>query len=142
MFPELGFEDTLNQTAVNHESGIIETFANPYAAMPSLHTAYALIIGTSGFLVARHLVTRVVWALYPALVVFSIVATANHWFLDAVAGAFVALFAALTGLALTRGVLPRRGREPAGPLIRERRRTLRPPPAPPPPAPPVPAGAD
>jgi membrane-associated phospholipid phosphatase len=137
MFPELGFEDTLNQTAVNHESGIIETFANPYAAMPSLHTAYALIIGTSGFLVARHLVTRLIWAAYPALVVFSIVTTANHWFLDAIAGAFVALFAALAGLALTRGVLPRRGREPAGPLVRERRRTLRTPPGTA-----VPAGAD
>ena len=34
----------------------LETFANPYAAMPSLHTAYALIIGTSGFLVCRRLV--------------------------------------------------------------------------------------
>ncbi len=128
MFPELGFVDTLHGDAVSHQSGIVETFANPYAAMPSLHTAYALIIGTSGFLVARHLATRIVWALYPALVVFSIVATGNHWLLDAVAGAFVALFAAMIGLALTRGVLPRRGRAPAGPFIRQR--ALRPAPVP------------
>jgi hypothetical protein len=130
MFEELGFVDTLNQTQVNHETGIVETFANPYAAMPSLHTAYALIIGTSGFLVARHLITRVMWAIYPSIVVFSIVATANHWLLDAVAGAFVALFAALIGLALTRGVLPRRGQAPAGPLIRDRRTGPTPMPAP------------
>ena len=120
MFPELGFVDTLNDTAVNHESGIIETFANPYAAMPSLHTAYALIIGISGLLITRHLAVRLMWALYPSLVVFSIVATANHWLLDAVAGAFVAIAAGMVGLALTRGVLPRRGRAPAGPLVRER----------------------
>ena len=91
MFPELGFVDTLNGEAVSHQTGIVETFANPYAAMPSLHTAYALIIGTSGFLVCRHLLLKIMWACYPALVVFSIVATANHWFLDAIAGAFVAL---------------------------------------------------
>jgi membrane-associated phospholipid phosphatase len=40
-------------------------------------------------LVTRHLLVRLIWALYPALVVFSIVATANHFFLDAVAGAVV-----------------------------------------------------
>jgi hypothetical protein len=129
MFEDLGFVDTLESIAVNHDSGIIETFANPYAAMPSLHTAYALIIGASGFFVARHVVTRVLWALYPALVVFSIVTTANHWYIDAVAGAFIALFATLAGLALTRGVVPGRGRAPAGPLVRERRQ-LRPLPVP------------
>ncbi len=134
MFPELGFVDTLNGEAVSHQTGIVETFANPYAAMPSLHTAYALIIGTSGFLVCRHLLLKIMWACYPALVVFSIVATGNHWFLDAIAGAFVALAAATIGLALTRGVVPRRGREPAGPLVRERERLRRVPPHRPAPA--------
>jgi PAP2 superfamily protein len=42
MLPRLGFTDTLNQAAVNHHSGAIASLANPYAAMPSLHTAYAL----------------------------------------------------------------------------------------------------
>ena len=46
-------------------------------------------------LVTRHLLARLLWAFYPALVVFSIVATANHFFLDAVAGVGV-LAAALT----------------------------------------------
>jgi membrane-associated phospholipid phosphatase len=130
MFEELGFVDTIHGEAVSHQTGIVATFANPYAAMPSLHTAYALIIGTSGFLVARHLITKIVWAGYPALVVFSIVATGNHWILDAVAGAFVALCAAMVGLALTRGVLPRRGRAPAGPLVKDRQAGPTPVPAP------------
>src|SRR4051812_3652021 len=82
-----GFVDTLNQTAVNHESPIVELFANPYAAVPSLHTAYAIAIGTAGVLLARHQLVKAIWALYPGLVVFSIVATANHFILDAVAGA-------------------------------------------------------
>jgi membrane-associated phospholipid phosphatase len=84
--------------------------------MPSLHTAYALILGTAAVLVTRHLVIRLIWACYPALVLFSIVATANHFILDAVAGAVVALFATLLSVAVARGVAPRRGRAPRGPL--------------------------
>ena len=116
MYPEVGFVDSLLDASVNHESWLIRTLSNPYAAMPSLHTAYALILGTAAVLVTRHLVIRLIWAGYPALVLFSIVATANHFILDAVAGAVVALFATLLSVAVARGVAPRRGRAPRGPL--------------------------
>ena len=106
MLGGLGFVDTLQQTAVNHESGVIAWFANPYAAMPSLHTAYAVIIGTAGVLVFATPVLRALWVLYPGLVIFSIIATGNHWFLDAAVGAFVALFALLFAFAISRGRLP------------------------------------
>jgi membrane-associated phospholipid phosphatase len=106
MFPRLGFTDTLNGAAVNHHSGAIASLANPYAAMPSLHTAYALIFGVSGVVLARRWWVRGIWALYPGLVVFSIVATANHFILDAVAGAAVALVAG----TITTAVLPHRTR--------------------------------
>src|ERR687886_422582 len=46
MFPDLGFDDTLARFAsLNHGSGLINVVANPYAAMPSLHAADALIVG-------------------------------------------------------------------------------------------------
>ena len=45
MFPELGFVDTLADFGINHNSAIVRADANPYAAMPSLHAADALIIG-------------------------------------------------------------------------------------------------
>ena len=106
MLAGLGFVDTLDQTAINHKSGVIAWFANPYAAMPSLHTAYAVIIGCAGVLVFSHVLLKVVWALYPGLVVFSIIATANHWFLDATVGAFVALFALVFAFAVSRGEVP------------------------------------
>jgi hypothetical protein len=109
MLGGLGFIDTLNQTSVNHNSGVIAWFANPYAAMPSLHTAYAVIIGCAGILVFSHALLKVIWALYPGLVVFSIIATANHWFLDATIGAFVALFALLFAFAVSRGTVPTLG---------------------------------
>jgi membrane-associated phospholipid phosphatase len=74
--------------------------------MPSLHTAYAVIIGCAGVLVFSHPLLRAIWALYPLLVLFSIIATANHWFLDAAVGAFVALFALLFAFAVSRGRVP------------------------------------
>ena len=99
MLGGLGFVDTLNETSVNHHSGLIASLSNPYAAMPSLHTAYALTVGISAVMLVRTPVLRIAWAFYPALVVFSIVATANHFFLDAAGGACVATIAALAVLA-------------------------------------------
>jgi hypothetical protein len=68
--------------------------------------------------VARHVLVRLVWALYPALVVFSIVATANHFILDAVAGLGILLVAVTAVLALHRSqgwsLRPLRDRSPAG----------------------------
>ena len=96
MLTDLGFVDSLNQTGVNHHSGLIAMLSNPYAAMPSLHTAYAITIGATGFAMTRNRF-RYAWIGYPALVVFSIVVTANHFFLDAIAGAGVAATAFLLG---------------------------------------------
>lgn len=127
MMGGLGFIDTLNQTSVNHNSGIVAWFANPYAAMPSLHTAYAVIIGCAGILVFRHPLLKLVWALYPALVVFSIIATANHWFLDAAVGAFVALFALLFAFAISRGRVPTLGSRHGLEERRSRSATIHPP---------------
>ncbi len=80
----------------------MKLFGNPYAAMPSLHTATAILVGVTGVLVTRHLAVRAVWALYPGLVLFSIVATANHFFLDAVAGIGVLMVALVIVFSLHR----------------------------------------
>jgi membrane-associated phospholipid phosphatase len=88
-FPDLGFADT-------QFAGTVSFFANPYAAMPSLHAADALIIGAALALLCRRWPVRVLWALWPGWVVFSVMATANHFWLDCVAGFGVALLAAAT----------------------------------------------
>ena len=94
MFPGFGFADTLGQVSgLNHGSGLIQLAANPYAAMPSLHAADALIVGVVLFSVCRNLFAKVAWALWPAWVWFSVMATANHFWLDVVAGIGVALLA-------------------------------------------------
>ncbi|MET0201517.1 MAG: phosphatase PAP2 family protein [Gaiellaceae bacterium] len=94
MFPDLGFSDTLsNFGELNHGSGVIEFAANPYAAMPSLHAADALIVGLVLASVCRSKVAKVLWLLWPAWVWFSVMATGNHFWLDVVAGVIVAAIA-------------------------------------------------
>jgi membrane-associated phospholipid phosphatase len=91
MFPSLGFADTLAEFGgVNHGSGLIELASNPYAAMPSLHAADALIVGVTLAYVCRSWWAKAVWVLWPAWVWFSVMATANHFWLDVVAGAALA----------------------------------------------------
>jgi len=67
--------------------------ANPYAAMPSLHFAYALFIALAVFMLANHRRLRWVGFIYPALVLVAIVATGNHFIVDAVAGGLIVLAA-------------------------------------------------
>ena len=94
MFPSFGFADTLGSLGgLNHGSGLVELASNPYAAMPSLHAADALIVGITLAVVCRNRFGKVVWALWPAWVWFSVMATANHFWLDIVAGVGVALVA-------------------------------------------------
>jgi hypothetical protein len=97
-----GFVDTLQTGSASTQGGLVSALANPYAAMPSLHTATALLVGTSGVMLCRSLAGRAIWALYPGLVFFSIVATANHFILDAIAGAGVFLVATALSLTLSR----------------------------------------
>jgi PAP2 superfamily len=95
MFPGHGFVDTLNRFGtVNHGSGLVELASNPYAAMPSLHAADALIVGIVLATVVRRPLFKVIWLLWPAWVWFTVMATANHFWLDIVAGVAVAGVAA------------------------------------------------
>jgi PAP2 superfamily len=87
MFPSFGFVD-----GVNH-GGFVAAMANPFAAMPSLHAADALIVGVSLFGACRHWWSKALWALWPAWVWFCVMATANHFWLDVLAGIAVALVA-------------------------------------------------
>ena len=82
----IGFTD-------EHRDGLVSLAANPYAAMPSLHAADALIVGVVLFSVCRSWWAKAIWAAWPAWVWFAVMATGNHFWLDCVAGIFVAILA-------------------------------------------------
>ena len=91
--PEWGFIDTVSDfTPVNvsHTSASMSSLFNPYAAVPSMHVAFALMIGWPLARLARHRIVKVLWLFYPFLMTFVIVVTANHFIVDALLGALTA----------------------------------------------------
>jgi PAP2 superfamily len=103
--PEWGFIDTVSDfTPVNlsHTSASMSTLFNPYAAVPSMHVAFALMIGWPLALLARSSVVRVLWVAYPFVMTFVIVVTANHFILDALLGALTACASAYGASWLAR----------------------------------------
>jgi membrane-associated phospholipid phosphatase len=106
-FPELGFVDTLAYYVdVKHDSGLVTLFFNPYAAVPSMHVAFAMLIAGPAILIVRRKVFKALWALYPLVVTFVVVVTGNHWLMDALAGAAVAGTAAIVSARVLSRVWP------------------------------------
>ncbi len=89
--PEWGFTDTVAQfTGVPSDSVVADALFNPYAAVPSMHVAFAVMIAAPLMRLVRHPGARAFWAVYPLIVTWVIVVTANHWLADAFLGAVVA----------------------------------------------------
>ena len=104
----IGIPDTVSGQHVDLNRGLVSSLYNPYAAVPSMHVGYALIVAAALLHHGRHLLVRALGALYPPFVVLVTVATGNHFFLDAAAGALVAgLAAALAALLTWRPVTAR-----------------------------------
>jgi PAP2 superfamily len=105
--PELGFVDTIAYYAeVRHDSALVSLFVNPYAAVPSMHVAFALIIAVPAVAIVRRLAVKILWASYPLVVTLVVIITGNHWWFDAFAGACVAVVAALVARAVLSRVRP------------------------------------
>jgi hypothetical protein len=90
-----GFVDII---AVTHSigawsTGAFASQANEYAAMPSLHMAWALWCTLAVWSIRRDRPARVVAVAYSAVVAVVVMATANHYLLDVVAGAATTLVA-------------------------------------------------
>jgi hypothetical protein len=93
----LGIGDTVSgATSINLTSNLVSSFYNPYAAVPSMHIGFALLVSVAVWKLARGRAWRLVAVAYPVFVLFVIVATGNHFFLDAAAGAATAALASAT----------------------------------------------
>jgi PAP2 superfamily protein len=102
-FPEWGFFDAVSDfTGVPQDSVTINELFNPYAAVPSMHVGFALMIGVPLARLVRWRALKVFWSIYPLIVVFVIVVTANHFIADAVLGAVAAGLGALAARAIAK----------------------------------------
>jgi hypothetical protein len=98
----IGIADTVSSGHVDLNHGLVSSLYNPYAAVPSMHFGYAFIVATSLLRYGGGRLVRTVGAVYPAFVLLVVVATGNHFFLDAAAGALVAALAIAAAALLTR----------------------------------------
>jgi hypothetical protein len=102
VFPELGFTDSVAQFTHVSDTSSVNALFNPYAAVPSMHVCFALMIGWSMVRIARRSWVRAFWAVYPLIMTFVVVSTGNHWLFDAATGALVAAFSAVAAVLFAR----------------------------------------
>jgi hypothetical protein len=103
--PEWGFVDTVSSFTgvhIDHASASMSTLTNWYAAVPSMHVCFALIIGCTLARLAKHRIVSVLWLLYPLLMTFVVIVTANHFLIDAFLGAVTTGVSAWGALWLAR----------------------------------------
>lgn len=93
---DMGLLDTVTDRSESYRTLQPPGLINKYAAMPSLHFGWNLLVGVVVFRVSRHWLVRAFAIGLPFAMAFAVVATANHFVLDVPAGALVALI----GLAL------------------------------------------
>ena len=104
--PEWGFQDTVADFFGKGTADSATVLYNPYAAVPSMHVAFALMVAVPAIQLVRLRVLKVAWAFYPLLVTFVVIATGNHFWFDAFVGVIVAGLSALLATSAFARVRP------------------------------------
>ena len=95
------FVDTIEEVSgIDLDRGLVARLYDPIAAMPSIHVAYAVVTASGMVATAENGLVRTLAPAYPPVVAAVVFATANHYVLDAVAGAALGLL----GLRLSRAL--------------------------------------
>ena len=97
--PEWGFSDSVASFVGENAEQSANVLYNPFAAVPSMHVAFALMIAVPAIMLVKRRVAKLLWAIYPLVVTFVVVVTANHFWLDAALGALVAALSAYAAYA-------------------------------------------
>jgi hypothetical protein len=107
LLPDLGFADSVaGFTGAKAHAQAEDLLVNPYAAVPSMHVCFALMLGVPMARMVRRRWAVVLWRLYPLVVTSVVVATANHWWIDAALGGVTACVAAAFAAGLFARVRP------------------------------------
>jgi PAP2 superfamily len=102
------FQDTMQHVIGSGKLNGVPIGYNPFSAMPSLHVAWAIIIGVTVVLLARQPLMRLLGAIYPGVMVMTVVVTGNHYLMDAIGAALVVAVALVPALAVERARRSRR----------------------------------
>jgi membrane-associated phospholipid phosphatase len=98
----LGLVDTITEQSRSYRVLQPPAFVNQYAAMPSLHAGWDLLVGISIASAGSVLAVRLIGWVLPMLMAFAVVATANHYLVDVIAGVGLALLGLAVAIALER----------------------------------------
>ncbi len=103
LVPFAGFIDTMAAfDRFGYNAQETQAFVNPFAAVPSLHFGWSLLLGLVVAVVGRHPLAIAFGIAWPIAMFFSVVMTGNHFILDAVFGAMVAFAGLAIALAVER----------------------------------------
>ena len=91
------------------DSTLISSAGDKYASMPSLHVAWAVWCALALYPVVRSRLLRALIVAYPVMTTLVVVATGNHFFLDALAGALLAVIAWVAVTRIGTWLTVRRG---------------------------------
>jgi hypothetical protein len=107
LMPEWGFADSIRQfTGFTIEDHSVKSLLNLYAAVPSIHVCFAILVGWPMAKLSRRRWLKVLWLLYPLVITFAVVATGNHYLTDAFLGAVTAAVSMLIADRLLARVRP------------------------------------
>ena len=108
----LGLVDTITQSSDSYRYLQPPGFVNQYAALPSLHVGWDLLVGMAIFSATRSVALRVLACLMPLAMAYAVIATANHFVLDVVAGVALVMIGHVAALWLQRRRARRREQVP------------------------------
>jgi hypothetical protein len=96
------FQDTMQHVIGDGKLNGVPIGYNPFSAMPSLHVAWAIIVGVTLILLARQPLIRLFGAIYPGIMVMTVVVTGNHYLMDAIGAVAVVAIALVPAMAIER----------------------------------------
>ena len=111
LLPTGEFVGTLEKyNDLSYQAQSLSAFVNPYAAVPSLHFGWAMIIGGAMVVTMRHPLLKAFGLLLPWAQLAAIVFTANHYIADAAVGSAVCVVGLGLAMGMQMWVYPRVGR--------------------------------
>lgn len=112
LMPELGIADTVTQHSSSYRVLQPPSLVNQYAALPSLHVGWDLLIGLALLRASSGRALRLLGVAAPLAMALAVVVTGNHYLVDVLAGALVAATGALVATVWER----RAARQTAAPV--------------------------